>query len=771
MVRSKIPTSAWLYLALLLTAFVNSCSPVEDKTAEQAMDEFIADLMQRMTIEEKIGQLNLLPGYEQIVTGEATASEIGRKIVEGRVGAIFNVRSVDKIHEMQRVAVEESRLGIPLMFGLDVIHGFQTVFPIPLALAASFDMELIRQSARIAAVEASATGICWTFSPMLDLTRDPRWGRIAEGPGEDAYLASRIAEAFVWGYQGDNLSSNNTLLSCAKHFALYGAAEAGRDYNTVDMSRISMYNYYFPPFLAAIKAGAGSIMTAFNEVDGIPASGNSWLMNEVLREEWGFDGFVVSDYTAINEMVDHGMGDLQTVSALALNAGVDMDMVGEGFLTTLGQSLSDGVIREQTIDAACRRIIEAKYKLGLFDDPYRYGHAHRVETEIFTEAHNQFARELASQTFVLLKNESQLLPLERMGKIALIGPLADNQLHMAGTWSVAADHSQSVTVLSGFVEAVGELAEIHHAKGSNIVDDPDLDRWVAVRGKPSIDETRTPKQLREEAVAIARQSDVIVAVMGEAAEMSGESASRTDLSLPGSQQELLKALLETGKPVVLVLFTGRPLTITWEHENIPAILNVWFGGTQAGHAIADVIFGDVNPSGKLPSTFPQHIGQIPIYYNHKNTGRPLPEGQWFRKFRSNYLDVTNEPLYPFGYGLSFTEFSYGDLELSHTKLKGDETLEAMIELTNTGAYPGAEVVQLYIRDLVGSITRPVKELKGFQKVFLEVGESKIVNFSISTNDLKFYNYKLEYDWEPGEFVIMLGGNSRDVKEALVEWVR
>lgn len=756
---------AFIALSLLV-----ACTQKPEQPANREMNVFINDLMKKMTLEEKIGQLNLAAGGD-IVTGQASSSDIGEKIKEGKIGGLLNVTSVEKIREVQRVAVEESRLKIPLIFGQDVIHGYRTTFPIPLGLAGSFDMALIEQSARIAAVEASADGICWTYSPMVDICRDPRWGRIAEGAGEDAYLGSRVAEAFVRGYQGDDLSKNNTIMACVKHFALYGAAEAGREYNTTDMSRIRMYNEYLPPYQAAVKAGAGSVMTSFNEIDGIPASGNKWLMTEVLRDQWGFNGFVVTDYTAINEMTNHGMGDLQAVSAMALRAGIDMDMVGEGFLTTLEKSLEEGKITQAQIDQACHRILEAKYKLGLFEDPYRYCDENRARTEISTKEHNRVARETATRTFVLLKNENQVLPLEKKGKIALVGPLADNQWNMAGSWSVAVDHNQSITVLKGFKDAVGDKAEILYAKGSNIVDDPDLDRWSSTWGKSSIDTNRSPEELRKEAVSVASKCDVVVAVMGESAEMSGESSSRSDISLPGSQKELLQALLKTGKPVVLVLFTGRPLAVTWEQENIPAILNVWFGGTQAGNAIADVVFGDVNPSGKLPVTFPQNAGQIPNYYSHKNTGRPPDEGQWFQKYRSNYLDVTNEPLYPFGYGLSYTRFTYGDLVLDKTQLTGNQTLTASISLINSGKYDGAEVVQLYIRDLVGSITRPVKELKGFQKVFLKAGETKTITFTITPEDLKFYNYDLKYDWEPGDFVIMVGGNSRDVKSANINWVK
>lgn len=759
--------SKLLLLAAILFVAI-SLPKTSFSQTDPKMDKFITDLMSKMTLEEKLGQLNL-PGSGDIVTGQTASSDIGKKIKEGKVGGLFNIKGVDKIRDAQKVAVEQSRLKIPLIFGMDVIHGYQTTFPIPLGLASSFDMGLIEKAAQVAAQEASADGICWTFSPMVDICRDPRWGRIAEGSGEDPYLGSQVATAFVKGYQGNDLSKNNTIMGCVKHFALYGAAEAGRDYNTTDMSKLRMYNEYLPPYHAAVKAGVGSVMTSFNEIDGVPATGNRWLLTELLRNQWGFNGFVVTDYTAINEMTDHGMGDLQTVSALALNAGTDMDMVGEGFLTTLKKSLEEGKVTSAQIDLACRRILEAKYKLGLFDDPYRYCDAARAKTEIFTPENNKIARETAAQTFVLLKNEKQTLPISPKGKIALIGPLVDNKENMPGTWSVAADFTQSISVLAGFKEAVKESGEVFYAKGCNVVEDPALDERISMFGKSTQVDKRSSGELIKEAVDLAKKCDVVVAVMGEAAEMSGECSSRSNLDLPGNQQELLKALIETGKPVVLVLFTGRPLILNWEEKNIPAILNVWFGGTQAGNAIADVVFGKVNPSGKITATFPQNVGQIPIYYNHKNTGRPLADGQWFQKFRSNYLDVTNEPLYPFGFGLSYTTFAYGDLSLDKNQLKGNQPLQASITLTNTGKFDGAEVVQLYIRDMVGSITRPVKELKGFQKVFLKAGESKTITFTITPEDLKFYNSDLKYDWEAGDFVIMIGGNSRDVKSAHVTW--
>ncbi|HYC27520.1 MAG TPA: beta-glucosidase BglX, partial [Chitinophagaceae bacterium] len=587
----------------------------------------------------------------------------------------------------------------------------------------------------------------------------------------DPYLGSQIAKAMVKGYQGNDLSKDNTIMACVKHFALYGAAEAGRDYNTTDMSRVRMYNEYLPPYKAAVDAGIGSIMTSFNEVDGIPATGNRWLLTDLLRKQWGFKGLVVSDYTSVSEMIDHGMGDLQTVSALALRAGLDMDMVSEGFLTTIKKSLQEGKVTQAQIDAACRHILEAKYKLGLFDDPYRYCQEQRARTDIYNDANRKAAREIAAQSFVLLKNSNNTLPVKKTGTIALIGPLADAKENMPGTWSVAANFSKAISVRQGLQEAAGSNAKIVYARGSNLTNDAALQERATMFGKTIQWDARPDSVIRNEALNIASQADVIVAALGEGAEMTGESSSVTSIEIPKVQRDLLNALLKTGKPVVLVLFTGRPLALKWEQENVPAILNVWFGGSETGYAIADVLFGDVNPSGKLSATFPQNIGQVPIYYNHKNTGRPLPEGKWFQKFRSNYLDVTNEPLYPFGYGLSYTTFTYGALKLSSASLKGNQTLTASIDVTNSGSRDGAEVVQLYIRDLVGSITRPVKELKGFQKVSLKAGETKTVSFRITPEDLKFYNYDLKYDWEPGEFVIMIGGNSADVKSQKINWTK
>jgi len=727
------------------------------------MKIFVDALMKKMTLDEKIGQLNL-PGSGDIVTGQASNSDIGKKIKEGKVGGLFNIKSVAKIKAVQKVAVEETRLKIPMIFGMDVIHGYETVFPIPLGLSCTWDMKAIERSAQIAAQEASADGINWTFSPMVDIARDPRWGRIAEGSGEDTYLGGEIAKAMVKGYQGNDLKKDNTIMACVKHYAMYGAAEAGRDYNTTDMSRVRMYNEYLPPYKAAADAGAGSMMASFNEVDGIPATGSKFLMTDVLRKQWGFKGFVVTDYTGINEMVDHGMGDLKQVSALALNAGIDMDMVGEGFLTTLQKSLKEGKVTQAQIDAACRRILEAKYKLGLFEDPYRYCNEQRASTEIFTDASRKEARAIAAQSFVLLKNNNNLLPLKKSGTVALIGPLANNKENMPGTWSVAANFSKATAVLDGFKAVAGD-AKILYAQGSFLDDDSLFEQRAGMFGKSFNRDGRTKQQLLDEALSIASQSDVIVAAVGESAEMSGESSSRSNIEIPQAQKDLLMALLKTGKPVVLVLFAGRPMALKWESENIPAILNVWFGGSEAGSAIADVVFGDVNPSGKLSTTFPQNVGQVPIYYNHKNTGRPLPDGKWFQKFRSNYLDVSNDPLYPFGYGLSYSNFTYSDVKLSSATLKTNQSLTATVTVTNNSKVDGKEVVQLYIRDIVGSITRPVKELKGFQKIELKAGETKTVTFTISVNDLKFYNSDLKFVAEPGDFKVFIGGNSRDVKEA------
>lgn len=743
--------------AMMFTASAGAFAAPAADDAE--MNKFIDDLMGKMTLQEKIGQLNL-PVTGDIVTGAAKSSNVAERIRQGQVGGLFNLKGVEKIKDVQRIAVEESRLHIPLLFGMDVIHGYETVFPIPLGLSCTWDMEAVEKSARIAAIESSADGICWTFSPMVDICRDARWGRISEGSGEDPFLGSRIAEAMVKGYQGD-LTRNDEILACVKHFALYGAPDAGRDYNTVDMSHLRMYNEYFPPYKAAIEAGAASVMASFNTVDGIPATGNRWLMTEVLRNQWKFDGFVVTDYTGIFEMIAHGMGDLQQVAAMALKAGIDMDMVSDAFVGTLEKSVKEGKVSEEEINVACRRMLEAKYRLGLFEDPYKFLDVKRPAKQIFTAENRAIAREIARKSFVLLKNEGNLLPLKRKGKIALIGPLANTRANMPGTWSVAAVSSKYSTLLEGLQNAVGKKAEILYAKGSNLMYDAKMEADATMFGREMRD-NRSNEEMLKEALEIAKKSDVIVAALGESSEMSGESSSRTNLEMPDAQRDLLEALLATGKPVVLVHFSGRPTVLTWESENVPAILNVWFGGSEAADAIADVLFGDYAPSGKLTTSFPRNVGQVPIFYNEFNTGRPLTGG-WFTKFQTGYLDSPNTPLYPFGFGLSYTTFEYSNFTLSADSMTENGTLTASVTVKNTGNYDADEVVQLYIRDLVGSVSRPVKELKGFERISLKKGESKTVNFTIDAELLKFYNSNLDFVCEPGEFEVMVGPNSRDVQ--------
>ena len=723
------------------------------------MNQFVNDLMSKMTLQEKIGQLNL-PVTGDIITGSSVSGDVVSKIKAGQVGGLFNMKGVQSIRALQEVAVKQSRLGIPLIFGMDVIHGYETVFPIPFAMSMSWDMDAIRNSARIASIEATADGICWTFSPMVDICREPRWGRMSEGNGEDPFLGSAICRAMIEGYQGTDLTDKATMMACVKHFALYGAPEAGRDYNTVDMSHVRMFNEYFPPYKAGVEAGAGSYMTSFNVIDYIPATGNRWLMTEVLRDRWGFDGFVVTDYTAISEMIQHGMGNLQEVSALALKAGTDMDMVADGFLGTLEKSLNEGKVTMADIDKACRRILEAKYKLGLFDDPYRYLDAKRAKKEVYTAEHRAAARQMATETFVLLQNKDNVLPLKRTGKIALVGPLANTRANMPGTWSVAAASDRYSTLLEAMRRAVGDKAEVMYAKGCNVCYDAELEKNSTMFGREMRD-NRPVDVMRDEALRIANECDVIVAAMGEPSEMSGESSSRSELTILDAQKDLLMALKATGKPIVLLNFTGRATVMDWEVENIPTILNVWFGGSEAADAICDVVFGDVAPSGKLTVTMPRNVGQIPIYYNHLNTGRPNP--RWFTKFTTNYLDVPNDPLFPFGYGLSYTTFEYSPMTLSSDAMTTSGKITASVNVTNTGAVEGTEVVQFYIRDMVGSIARPVQELKGFERISLKPGESRTVTFTIDAELLKFYNKDLEYVCEPGQFEAMIGPNSRDVQ--------
>ena len=729
---------------------------------QKGMKEFVDDLMSKMTLQEKIGQLNLMVAGD-ITTGQAMNTQVGGAIAAGNMGGIFNIKGAKEIREMQELAVKKSRMGIPLLVGMDVIHGYETIFPIPLALSCSWDMAAVEQSAAIAAKEASADGINWTFSPMVDITLDARWGRYSEGNGEDPYLGSLITKAMVKGYQGDYSRTDN-IMACVKHFALYGASESGRDYNTVDMSRVRMYNQYLPPYKAGAEAGAGTFMSSFNLVDGVPATANKWLLDDLLRGEWGYDGMVVTDYGSIGEMLSHSVSaNLQEAAAQALKAGTDMDMCSMGFIATLEKSLKEGKVSETDIDKACRRVLEAKYKLGLFQNPYKYCDPKRRKKDIFNDENRRAARDIAAETFVLLKNEGNLLPLKKQGKVALIGPLANTRANLAGTWCVAYTPDKYSTLKEGMERALAGKATLLYAQGSNITRDAELQK-AGEFGKTI--ERGDDAQMKAEALAVAKEADVIVAALGETADMSGECASRTDLCLPDVQMELLQELNKLGKPIVLLNFSGRPTVMTWENENIPAILNVWFGGSEAADAICDVVFGDKVPSGKLTMSMPQATGQEPLYYNHQPTGRPVPEGtKEFRKYQSNYLDVRNDPLYPFGYGLSYTTFSYSDLQLSATEMSPTGSVEASVTVTNSGKVDATEIVQLYIRDLVASVSRPVKELKGFERITLKAGESKNVTFIITPEMLKFYNYDLKYVLEPGDFSIMVGPNSRDLKTA------
>lgn len=747
-------------LFVLLTLCVVSMNVVAQS---KPMKEFVDELLSKMTLKEKLGQMNLLPAGN-ITTGAVQNNPIVQQIKDGELGGVFNIKGLNEIRTLQEMAIKKSRLGIPLLVGMDVIHGYETIFPVPLALACSWNLQGIENSARVAALEASAEGVNWTYSPMVDICRDARWGRIVEGAGEDPYLGSLIAKAMVKGYQGDySLPSN--IMACVKHFALYGASEAGRDYNTVDMSRLRMYNEYFAPYKAAVEVGVGSVMTSFNLVDGIPATANAWLVTDVLRKQWGFDGFVVTDYASINEMATHGVGDLATSSARALRAGTDMDMVAKGFIGTLEQSLANGQVSMADINQACRRVLEAKYKLGLFKDPYKYVRVKNRNQYVYTAANRKAARDLAAETFVLLKNENQVLPLKKQGKIALIGPLANDRANLCGTWCVAMAPERYSTLKESMERALKGKAQLLYAQGCNIASDDALQK-AGEQGKNimRVDDA----QAKAEALAVAAQADVIIAAMGEAAEFSGESHSRVNLELPDVQMALLKELVATGKPVVLLNFSGRPTILNWEKAHVPAILNVWFGGSEAGDAICDVVFGDKNPCGKLTTSFPQHVGQIPLYYNHFNTGRPVADGaDRFFSFQSNYLDVRNDPLYPFGYGLSYTTYQYGELKLDSKTMGPDGQITITIPVTNTGNRNGIEVVQLYIRDVVGSIARPVKELKGFQRLSLKAGETATATFTIDASKLKFYNYDLKEVVEPGEFDVMVGPNSRDLKRASI----
>jgi len=754
-----------LKIVLLIILYTLSQGVYSKQTSDKKMTVFINNLMRRMTLEEKIGQLNLDAGFGIAI--DAPGQDIIGRIKLGLVGAT-GAGGFTFIKQMQDAALQ-SRLKIPLLFGRDVIHGYATTFPVPLALSCTWDMSLIEQSARIAATEATADGVSWTYSPMVDIARDPRWGRIAEGAGEDPWLGSQVAKAMVKGYQGDDLLKPNTLLACVKHFALYGAVEGGRDYNTSDMSRVVMYNDYFPPYKAASEAGAGSFMSSFNLIDRIPATANKWLLTDLLRNEWGFKGFVVTDYNSITEIENHGLGDLKEASAMALKAGTDMDMGASGFINTLKKSVSEGKVSQKEINQACRRVLEIKYKTGLFDDPYLRLDEKRLKTDLLTNENLNAARNIARHSLVLLKNDKNVLPLKKTGTIAVIGPLANTKGDLLGTWTATRETGNVVTVLQGIKNVAGSAATVEYAKGAYVTEDDYLKKYM--NGPLAVNETetetRSPETLLEEAIKTAGNADVIVAVMGEVAGMSGEAGSRSLIDLPESQRNLLKALAHTGKPVVLILINGRPLALSMENEMTTAMLEAWAPGVEGGNAIADVLFGDYNPSGKLTTSFPRNVGQIPIYYNHLNTGRPYVEGK--ERFVTSYIDVPNSPLFPFGYGLSYTKFEYSAIALNKKELKGDEILSASVTVTNSGKVAGEEVVQLYINDPVASISRPVKELKGYQKIMLKPGESKVVKFDVSTELLKFYNSKLKYNWEPGAFNLFIGTSSAEVKTAQFTW--
>lgn len=730
------------YTALFLV-ITSLCWGQVDRLSPKQQD-MIDDLLAQMTLAEKIGQLTLFTS-DWDVTGPTLRDNYKEDIQTGRVGAIFNAHTAAYNRELQRIAVEETRLGIPLLFGYDVIHGYRTIFPIPLGESASWDLEAMERSSRIAATEAAAAGLHWTFAPMVDIARDPRWGRIAEGPGEDPYLGSRIAEARVRGIQGEDLSDVLTLIACVKHFAAYGAAQAGRDYHTVDMSERVLREVYLPPFKAAIDAGAQTVMTSFNELFGVPATGSKFLLTDILREEWDFDGFVVTDYTSINEMTDHGVvADFKEAGELALQAGVDMDMQGAVFYDYLKNSLEEGVVSQEMIDRAVRRILRIKLLLGLFDDPYRYSDTEREKALVLAEAHLEEARDIARKSMVLLKNNG-VLPLADQGqKIALIGPLADSQEDLLGSWHAAGRADEAVSLRTGLEDMLGEGSELLYAKGCEV-------EGEARAGFPA-------------ALAAARQADVAVLAVGEKWWMSGEAASRANIDLPGSQLELIRAVKATGTPVVVVLMNGRPLAIPEVHNLADAVLETWYAGTMGGPAITDVLLGKYNPSGRLPVTFPRHVGQVPIFYSMKNTGRPMDPND---KYTSKYLDVPNTPLYPFGYGLSYTSFTYGTPVVSDTLFQTDETVTLSVTVRNTGERAGRETVQFYVRDQVGSVTRPVAQLKGFQQIDLAPGEERTVRFSVTAADLAFYRRDMSYGWEPGAFTLSVGPNASDVQSVQV----
>ena len=720
-------------------------------SAQKSIDQKVTELMAKMTLEEKIGQLNQ---YNDDITATGPVTKDADKagqVRAGKLGSILNAIGVKNTKNWQDQAMQ-SRLKIPLLFGQDVIHGFRTTFPIPLGETATWDMNLIEKSARIAATEASAYGIHWTFAPMVDIGRDPRWGRVMEGAGEDTYLGTLVGKARVKGFQGNGLGNKDAVMACAKHFAAYGAAVGGRDYNSVDMSLRQLHETYLPPFKAVSDIGVATFMNSFNDINGIPATGNKYIQRDLLKGAWNFQGFVVSDWGSIGEMIPHGFAkDNKDAALKAIIAGSDMDMESRSYTNHLAELVKEGKVDIQFIDDAVRRILTKKYELGLFDDPYRFINEKREKEQANNPEHRKFAREIGAKSIVLLKNENQLLPLSpTTKKVAIIGPFAKATVENHGFWSIAFpdDSQRIVTQFDGIKAQLDKNSELLYAQGCNANDND--------------------KSLFAEAVETAKKADVVIMTLGEGHAMSGEAKSRSNIHFSGVQEDLLKEIAKTGKPIILMINAGRPLVFDWASENIPTIVYTWWLGTEAGNSIADVLFGKINPGGKLPMTFPRNEGQIPIYYNHYNTGRPA-KNNTDRNYVSAYIDLDNDPAYPFGFGLSYTTFQYSDVNVSATQLKGNQTLTASVTLTNSGNYDGEEVVQLYIRDLVGKVVRPVKELKGFQKIFLKKGESKTVSFNITPEDLKFYDDELNFDWESGEFDIMIGTNSAQVQTKRVNW--
>jgi beta-glucosidase len=748
----------WFYLALTI-CFFSSCN--KEKTEGEKKELFVSELLEKMTIEEKVAQLNLITptaGTGPFKTGRAI-----EKLEDGTAGNVLSVRGTpERIHEIASYA-ENTRLKIPMLLALDIIHGYKTIFPIPLGLSCSWDTVLIQNTARTAAIEATSMGYHQTYSPMVDISRDPRWGRVMEGSGEDPYLGSTIARAMVRGYQGDDLSDETSLMACVKHFALYGASEAGRDYNTTDMSKLKMYQSYLPPYKAALDAGAGSVMTSFNDIEGIPATANKWLLTDLLRKDWGFEGIVLSDYNCVQELIAHGIAkNYKEAVKKSIDAGLDMDMASEGYSTFLKELVEEGEVSIEQVDKACRRVLQGKYELGLFKDPYKNYDPQKSEKVILTTENKELSKLAACKASVLLKNENQTLPINPDQKIALIGPFIDKEYEMFSMWSPDGDPRSVVTILEGLKNRSNNIVS---TDGTFVTDDPGfLEKNKSYR----FDEDEQNEKV-DEALKLAEESDVIVAVLGESRNMSGEAKSMTNISLPNCQSQLLKALKNTGKPVVLVLLNGRPLTLTNDLKNANAVLELWRPGTMGGEALSDILFGEYNPSGKLTMTFPRSVGQIPIYYNHKPTGRPYIDGGR-GGFKSRYLDEKNSPLFPFGFGLSYTDFEYGEITLSDTIARGtNDSIIVSIDITNTGKFGGEETIQLYLHDAVASITRPVKELKNFQKVFLKPGETRNVSFKITEEDLKFYNNNLDFVWEPGDFWVYVGTNSADCREAKFTW--